>query len=273
MRITSAIATFLLTIEFGRADQDNGSRLLRRKQRINLGEEKHYDRQEHRSLRQRIASPLSYFGTMENAFGGEEEWVNLVSGHDEARLGTFGSNMKQLDHADFGEVAKLILNAAQMSMDTSVPSSLPSSLPSSIPSSIPSISSAPSTSAVPSLSPAPSMIPSSSPSVICRNPTNRTDTINNEINKMSSTTDLQNPNSPQSRARNWMLSIDLETDGCNGTAIIQQRYALAVFYYSTDGDVTWIGSDNWLQNGVSVCTWFGLRCDSAGTLNRIDLGK
>ena len=51
---------------------------------------------------------------------------------------------------------------------------------------------------------------------------------------------------------------------------IKERYALATLFFATKPDV-WESKDNWLTK-ESVCTWFGITCDSWGHVSDIDLG-
>jgi len=76
---------------------------------------------------------------------------------------------------------------------------------------------------------------------------------------------------PEYRAYDWQLNTDT-TFGCgDGIISLRQRYILAIFYYSTNGD-TWGRSDNWLQSRVPECTWFGVVCDSNGLVTSLDFG-
>jgi hypothetical protein len=50
-----------------------------------------------------------------------------------------------------------------------------------------------------------------------------------------------------------------------------QRFALAVLYYATSGPTKWKYRDQWLSP-KSECTWFGVECDSWGTVVALDLG-
>jgi len=130
--------------------------------------------------------------------------------------------------------------------------------------------------------------------------------MNSIIESVSSPTDLQNPNSPQSKARNWILFEDTfdsfcpppcNRDGTYGGVI--QRYTLAVFYFATAGDETWLscgrnskqdcipnltwfagdpnqyisGEATWLEP-VSECYWGGLSCKmDTECIDRIEFGK
>ena len=60
---------------------------------------------------------------------------------------------------------------------------------------------------------------------------------------------LQVPDSPQSRAFEWLLTDTLDVPDERKI----QRYALATFYYATEGE-QWVISD-WLDTATSECTW------------------
>uniref|UniRef100_A0A7S3LAS2 Leucine-rich repeat-containing N-terminal plant-type domain-containing protein n=1 Tax=Amphora coffeiformis TaxID=265554 RepID=A0A7S3LAS2_9STRA len=75
------------------------------------------------------------------------------------------------------------------------------------------------------------------------------------IEKASAPETLKTKDSPQFKARQWLLKTDtLALDPSTGAtdAQIIQRYSLATFYYSTGGDTTW-STNNWLE---------GAECDS-----------
>ena len=78
----------------------------------------------------------------------------------------------------------------------------------------------------------------------------------------------------QSQAFRWISEIDTETDACEGDTTIIQRYALAAFYYSTNGD-SWsnITGTRWLSTSAGECTWAGITCDESGKITELKLGK
>ena len=41
-----------------------------------------------------------------------------------------------------------------------------------------------------------------------------------------------------------------------------QRGILEQYYIETDGDNSWYASDNWLNDDVSVCKWYGCECNN-----------
>ncbi len=132
------------------------------------------------------------------------------------------------------------------------------------------------------------------------------DRISSILDKVSSRRDFDDPNSPQSKARDWILFEDdfdsfcpppCNRDRKDGGVI--QRYTMAVFYFATGGDIEWrscgrfspedcdpqltlfegdpidiiTGNETWLEP-VSECFWGGLSC-RADTLclDRIEFGK
>jgi len=71
---------------------------------------------------------------------------------------------------------------------------------------------------------------------------------------------LEDPSSPQYQAAEWLfanpnLSTYSETE-------INQRYALATIYLSTDGD-NWTLNDGWMGESTPECTWVGIGCETA----------
>ncbi|CAB9524688.1 Leucine Rich Repeat [Seminavis robusta] len=66
-------------------------------------------------------------------------------------------------------------------------------------------------------------------------------------------TALQDPVSPQARAYEWVLNDPHRTSYPQWK--ILQRFALAVFYFSTGGD-RWILRKDWLDYNVDECSWY-----------------
>jgi hypothetical protein len=160
-------------------------------------------------------------------------------------------------------------------------------------------------SASPSLIPTVSVMPSNAPTACGIGRDERRSRITEIIELISSSEDLQDPDSPQSKAKEWMLEIDefdvFCADACSkfqfGAGVFQ-RYSVAVFYFATNGD-SWITcggesddciptltnidrDDNvpvffdnefWLSNS-SECLWGGLSCKVATKcLDRIEFGE
>jgi hypothetical protein len=64
---------------------------------------------------------------------------------------------------------------------------------------------------------------------------------------------LQDPESPQSKAFQWILD---DTSHANyPDSRILQRFGLATFYHATGGD-SWLDNTNWLNHSVHECQWF-----------------
>ena len=65
---------------------------------------------------------------------------------------------------------------------------------------------------------------------------------------------------PEDRALEWLIEED-QTDYSNqgNREKLEQRYALAVVFYSTTGS-SWLDSTDWLL-AANECTWFGVACD------------
>ncbi|CAJ1947155.1 unnamed protein product [Cylindrotheca closterium] len=81
-------------------------------------------------------------------------------------------------------------------------------------------------------------------------------------------------NTPQRRAFSWLVQDNQNLDDSTQMT----RYALAVFYYSTNAVPTafdmdpdsWQIVDGWLTQ-ASYCTWYGIFCDLQGRVESIEL--
>ena len=67
---------------------------------------------------------------------------------------------------------------------------------------------------------------------------------------------IDDKNSTQSRALHWLFVSD--SSGLSDLRLVQ-RWALASFYYATNGD-SWVVNQGWLQHN-DECDWFGVHCD------------
>ena len=80
---------------------------------------------------------------------------------------------------------------------------------------------------------------------------------------------LEDPTSPQSRARDWLLTNTNRAIYSNHRLL--QRYAMATFYYATNGDRSWLNNTGWLSDDDECTTWHQITpeptvCDDAGQL-------
>mmetsp|Transcript_19697 Transcript_19697/g.29226 ORF Transcript_19697/g.29226 Transcript_19697/m.29226 type:complete len:327 (-) Transcript_19697:87-1067(-) len=80
---------------------------------------------------------------------------------------------------------------------------------------------------------------------------------------------IQSNISNQHKAACWMLHDDPKK--LSGGKSFTQRYALAVLYFATQGELHWKRKTNWLSD-KSECQWFGVECDTFGTVTGLDLG-
>jgi hypothetical protein len=60
--------------------------------------------------------------------------------------------------------------------------------------------------------------------------------------------------SPQSLAVGWLAS-NHDLRAFSNSRIIQ-RYALATFYYATEGETSWMEDEGWLSPEVHECQWY-----------------
>tara|TARA_B110001450_G_C17309049_1_gene354693 strand:+ start:182 stop:496 length:315 start_codon:yes stop_codon:yes gene_type:complete len=78
---------------------------------------------------------------------------------------------------------------------------------------------------------------------------------------------LEDPTTPQGIAFEWIMDNDLAQVDPNSYLIVKQRYALAVFYHSTNGD-DWLNADGWLSDS-NECSWAGIECDEDNLVDEI----
>jgi hypothetical protein len=132
----------------------------------------------------------------------------------------------------------------------------------------------------PSGSSLPSMVPSDAPSGGSKPPTKdclagttREEYLKKVLSKVSKSSDLNDPSSPQGSALAWISGLDpLGFDPCTYPTI-EQRYGLATFYFATIGN-NWIKNDNWLS-AKPECEWFGVTCAEPGksVIEKLQLRK
>ena len=88
------------------------------------------------------------------------------------------------------------------------------------------------------------------------------------------------PESPQNMAVRWLVNVDTQWQDQN-VERLHQRFALAVFYYSTRGDSSWTDSFKFLTD-AHECTWnddisskesIGVVCNDDDQVTAIDIGK
>ena len=154
-----------------------------------------------------------------------------------------------------------------------IPSISPSYEPSDVKSLVGSPSSSPSSSPLsPSLDP--SVKPTNTPST---NPTgcpdqNRTSALLKRLSPVTNQSILLDSGTPQGQAFVWLKDSDMYTDPCS-YATLEQRYSLAVLFFSTNG-TSWIEQAEWISRSEE-CNWFGISCDglSNSEVVKVDLGK
>jgi hypothetical protein len=75
----------------------------------------------------------------------------------------------------------------------------------------------------------------------------------------------------QHKAACWILHTDKKANAPKSKQFAQ-RYALAVLYHATQGDKHWDIKTNWMNPNKSECSWFGVECDTFGTVIGLELG-
>lgn len=123
----------------------------------------------------------------------------------------------------------------------------------------------------PQPAPTPSPGGTSAPTpVSCLVGTTRDAFLLQQLSQITSATLLTNPSTPQGSAYTFMINDPLQPDVCTYPTL-QQRFALATFYYSTSG-TSWVDDTGWLS-ATEECTWNGVTCEGGTAVTKIDLGK
>ena len=95
----------------------------------------------------------------------------------------------------------------------------------------------------------------------------REQVLKETLEKVTEASILEDPSTPQGKSWFWLLETDpAQIDPCN-YATVEQRYALATFYHSTNGD-DWDDSEGWLVDS-SECSWVGVKCDDDGLVDEL----
>jgi hypothetical protein len=124
--------------------------------------------------------------------------------------------------------------------------------------------------------PLPPNVPTTAPYKACR-ALDRTQAVLNVLR----TQDPTLPATTSGPALDWLIfqdpamidpcTIGDDSDGDNDSdptlLLLTQRYALAAFYYATNGP-NWTANDMWLS-GTSECSWMGVTCDLSGKRGNI----
>ena len=83
---------------------------------------------------------------------------------------------------------------------------------------------------------------------------------------------LNNVNSSQRKALDWLSQNPNLDNQSNQTRL--ERYAMATFYYSTNGD-DWRNNNNWLSDTIDICQWYTTSsvpvCDGNGNFQILEL--
>lgn len=94
-----------------------------------------------------------------------------------------------------------------------------------------------------------------------------------EKSGISTKDQLATPGTPQNHALNWLANVDRAKAG---SPFLEQRYALAVFFYSTSTDYShirpesdWRDQESWMTK-KGICIWYGVECQAAEEGPRFD---
>jgi len=95
----------------------------------------------------------------------------------------------------------------------------------------------------------------------------REEALKETLERVTAASILDNFDTPQGKAFAWLLGRDMaQIDPCN-KAIVEQRYALATFFYSTNGS-KWSNRDGWITD-VDECSWNGIKCNGNGLVQEL----
>lgn len=103
----------------------------------------------------------------------------------------------------------------------------------------------------------------------CLQGTTRDAYLLEQLSQITSESLLTNPSTPQGQAYTFMVNDPLQPNVCSYPTL-NQRYALATFYFSTNG-ASWVNDSGWLS-AVGECNWSGVTCDGSGFVTEIGLG-
>lgn len=82
--------------------------------------------------------------------------------------------------------------------------------------------------------------------------------IRSIVELASDSESLNSNSSPQLQAFNWLIKDDFTTENTTSEKILQ-RYALAVLYFSTNGEGKWAKKEDWVSH-LDECDWYGVKC-------------
>jgi hypothetical protein len=97
----------------------------------------------------------------------------------------------------------------------------------------------------------------------CDDPEMRTDIITDRLREISGDS-IDDQESPQGEAADWIINVD-DINQCAPN--LDQRYALAVFYFATNGD-DWENKMDWLSPALE-CNWFSIACGNTDRVTEI----
>ena len=105
--------------------------------------------------------------------------------------------------------------------------------------------------------------------------TARQEALHNIIKTVVDSEILTDADSPQYRAHQWLLYEDslglAPASGASRERVIQ-RYALAAFYYATEGPQKW-KSNSWMEGDECSENWDGVGCTDDGIIHVLSLSK
>ena len=83
---------------------------------------------------------------------------------------------------------------------------------------------------------------------------------------------LEDHESPQTRALDWILRSEISMIEWDCQNLLKEKFALATLFYATNGNESWVSTDGWMSSD-SICSWYGITCNSRGAIRRLDLSQ
>ena len=193
-------------------------------------------------MRKRVASPTADASDLrkrDNHEGGNRNGVPKPTIGKRKLTKANKSEPDLIDSLFFADKVRMI--GVQMSMPSSAPPGPPGSVPTQAPND-------------------PSNLPCETLS--------REAAFKQAVEDLTDSSTLDNFGTPQGKAFAWLFGRDVaQLDQCDVPGI-QQRYSLATFFYSTNGE-QWDNSGGWIED-TNDCSWIGVKCDGNGRV--IELG-
>ncbi len=204
---------------------------------------------EGQSMRKRVASPTAHVTDLripDNHEGSNRNGIRNHMDFGRKRQQNIGNRKlsKAKSEPDLIDSLFFPSHVRMIGVEMSMPSSTPPGPPGSVP----------------------SQAPNDSSSLPCET-LSREAALKRAVADLTDSSTLDDFGTPQGKAFVWLLGRDVaQIDQCDVPAV-QQRYSLATFFYSTNGE-QWDNSDGWIED-TNDCSWSGIKCDGNGRVTEL----